>query len=115
MKKLSLIFALLAVAVGTLFVVKAKAGGEVNLIAYYGYTSDVLDPIERIEPSNYVLVSTSAPGQTENCANGSEYLCGVYTNGNGTHPYITPNSQLEYALEDNSSMFGVIWYQPSEQ
>ena len=114
MKKLSLIVALLAVAVGTLFVVKAKAGQGVNVVGYYDYTGNEFDAFERIEPSNYIYQG-SAPGQTEQCAVGSQVLCGIYVNGNGTHPYISPNSTLETALENNSSWGGVIYYAPIEQ
>ncbi|WP_295129416.1 hypothetical protein [uncultured Chitinophaga sp.] len=114
MKKLSLIVALFAVALGTLFVLKAKAGKSVNVVGYYDYTGNEFDAFERIEPSNYIFAG-SAPGQTEQCAVGSEVLCGIYVNGNGTNPYITPNSSLETALENNSYWNGVIYYAPMEQ
>ncbi|MCK7554504.1 hypothetical protein MKQ70_05585 [Chitinophaga sedimenti] len=107
MKKYMLSLALLAIAAGTFYAVKAQT--KPSTIGYYQYVGNPYDAYERTDPTNYVFVANQPP-TSSSCGQGSDNLCGVYTNGSGTYPYIVPNGELELALENNDQMVGVIYY-----
>ncbi|UYQ94704.1 hypothetical protein MKQ68_06320 [Chitinophaga horti] len=110
MKKYILSFALLAAATGAFFVVKSQAAAP-SAVGYYLFVGNMYDQTERIDPANYIYIDANPPYDPDPCAAGTQSLCGVYVQGNGTNPYIAPNSMLETRLENNQTWHGYIYYQ----